>query len=144
MLVQVLAASLGYGDEAAEVATVTKLLRNAFIGPITIAVAILWTRRETAKNAGTRGLGLSTVFPPFVVGFLAVAALRSAGVIDATLANSLSVLASFSILVALAGIGVSTRLGALRSAGGQSVLLGVMIVLALSGITLLLVLMGIG
>lgn len=140
---QVLAASLGYGDEAVETATVTKLLRNAFIGPVAIAVAVLWMRRESPSDEDTDRPDLSTVMPPFVVGFVALAALRSSGVIDTTLADGMSRVGSFSILVGLGGIGMSTRLGALRSAGIRTVWLGVIIVVGLSVITLVLIRLGI-
>lgn len=135
---QVLAAALSYGAEATDVATVTKLTRNAFIGPVVMLVAIGSSSLQQSKT-GAR-LPLGTALPPFVVAFLVLAALRSIGLIGEDLASSLASAASFIILVGLAGIGLSTRVGSVTTAGWGPVRLGALLVICLSSVTLFVVL----
>ena len=136
---QVLAAALAYGQEATDVATVTKLTRNAFIGPLVIVIALAWTSSEGRRAAGVP-LRLATAVPPFVLAFVALALLRSVGVIDDGLASVLAITAGFIILVGLAGIGLSTRVGSLMSAGVWPLILGAVLVTSLSTTALVLVL----
>ena len=67
---QVVAAGFAAGPEAGEVATITKLTRNAFLGPMVLLIAAFGVR--SADPAGSR-LRLTSAIPPFVIGFLALA-----------------------------------------------------------------------
>jgi uncharacterized membrane protein YadS len=78
--------------------------------------------------------------PPFVVAFVVLAVLRSLGLIDDGLASLLAIAAGFIILVGLAGIGLSTRVGSLMSAGVWPLILGAALVTSLSTTALVLVL----
>jgi uncharacterized membrane protein YadS len=68
--------------------------------------------------------------PWFVVGFVVFAALRTAGLLDASLptggslADLCSVLASLLILVALAGVGMAADIRAMLGVGPRPFLLG--------------------
>ncbi|WP_265736881.1 putative sulfate exporter family transporter [Phaeacidiphilus oryzae] len=62
--------------------------------------------------------------PWFLVGFLLLAGLNTAGGIPSAAHGPLSTLAVFLITVALAGIGLSTDLAGLRRAGVRPILLG--------------------
>lgn len=79
---QVLGAALTYremwGDERAmEVATVTKLTRNVFIVLVVPVLGWIWARRKARSVDGTTSA--AGLFPGFVLGFVAMALLRSAG-----------------------------------------------------------------
>ena len=114
---QVVAASSAYSPGALEVATVVKLIRNALMAPLLLGIAWAWVRTETARADGPRGHrapGLRRAVPLFVLGFLALAALRSIGVIGPELAAVLDTVARVCILVALAAVGLSVRVGELR------------------------------
>ncbi|MEA2547383.1 MAG: hypothetical protein QOI09_2656 [Chloroflexota bacterium] len=119
---QVVAASAAYSPGAFEVATVVKLIRNTLMAPLLVAIAWIWNRRT-----GTRGdtmAGLRRAVPVFVLGFLALSALRSVGAIDAGLAATLEVAARALILVALSAVGLSLRVEELRSVGPRPLLIG--------------------
>ena len=119
---QVVAASSAYSPGAFEVATVVKLIRNALMAPLLLGVAWAWSRRTGA--AGDARAGVRRAVPLFVLGFLALSALRSAGVIDASLAATLETVARTLILVALAAVGLNVRLEDLREAGSRPLLVG--------------------
>jgi uncharacterized integral membrane protein (TIGR00698 family) len=113
---QVVAASGAYSEGSRDIATVVKLVRNALMAPLIVAIAWWWQRQETVSDAAVRK-GVAGAVPMFVLGFLALAALRTVGAIDATQAARLDDAAKGLILVALAGVGLNTRLAQMRSMG---------------------------
>lgn len=111
---QVVAASSAYSPEARDVATVVKLIRNALMAPLIVLIAWWWQRHA---EAGDVSGGVRKAVPLFVLGFIALALLRTVGIIDTGLAALLDELARACILIALAGVGLSTRLREMRAIG---------------------------
>jgi uncharacterized integral membrane protein (TIGR00698 family) len=132
---QVVAASAAYSPGAFEVATVVKLIRNALMAPLLVAVAWLWNRRTGSR--GDAATGLRRAVPVFVIGFLALSAMRSAGAIDAGLATNLEVAARALILVALSAIGLNLRVAELRSIGPKPLTIGLTAALVIGTCTIL-------
>ena len=132
---QVVATGYAYSPAAGDVATVVKLTRNLAILPVLLGATWLvarWERPATdaAGPPGSRWSSVSRAVPWFVVGFVIVAGLRSAGLLDAplplggTLGDLCSMLATLLILVALAGVGLATDLRSLAAVGARPFLLG--------------------
>ena len=97
-----------YGDDVVlRVATVTKLTRNIFLA---VVIPILtWTHlRSQAMRTGSGGIGAVTtsIVPGFVVGFVAMALLRTIG--DATLGSTG---AAFGVLSAETWASITKDLG---------------------------------
>lgn len=134
---QVVAAGFAAGPEAGEVATITKLTRNAFLGPMILLIAALSTR---AADPATSRFRLTTAVPPFVIGFLVLATLRSLGIIGAATGDLLAAVGGFAILVGLAGIGYELRATRPRRSDVRAVALGGAIMTVLSAVTLIVVL----
>ena len=132
---QVVAASSAYSAGAFAIATVVKLIRNAMMAPLILGIAWVWSRRTGA--AGDTRAGVRRAVPLFVLGFLALAAIRSTGAIDATLAGQLEVVARALILVALAAVGLNVRLEDLRQVGPRPVLIGLGAALIVGAATIL-------
>jgi len=132
---QVVAASAAYSPGAFEVATVVKLIRNALMAPLLVAIGWAWNRR-TGQRADTRA-GLRRAIPVFVLGFLALSGLRSVGAIDAGLANNLEIAARALILVALSAIGLNLRVAELRSVGPKPLTIGLAAALVIGTCTIL-------
>jgi uncharacterized integral membrane protein (TIGR00698 family) len=132
---QVVAASAAYSPGAFEVATVVKLIRNALMAPLLVAIGWSWNRR-TGRRADTRA-GLRRAIPVFVLGFLALSGLRSAGAIDAGLASNLEIAARALILVALSAIGLNLRVAELRSVGPKPITIGLAAALVIGTCTIL-------
>ena len=125
---QVIAASAAYGPEALDVATVVKLIRNALMVPLLFLVATGWAARGDA--IGTARRGARRAVPLFVFGFLALAAMRTVGLIDAGEAATLDLVARTLILVALAAVGMSIRVGELRETSWRPLAVGFSVALA--------------
>ena len=131
-----------YGSQALDVATVVKLIRNALMAPLLLLIATWWTSRE--KDAAvSAGRGIRRAVPLFVLGFLALATLRTLGVIDAAEASTLDVAARALILVALAAVGMSIRVGELRATSWRPFAVGLSVALAV-GLGSLAVILALG
>jgi uncharacterized integral membrane protein (TIGR00698 family) len=138
---QVVATGFAYSDAAGKVATAVKLTRNAMMGGVIVVIGLIYARGARAATAG-EGAGkdegeragwsrLRQSVPGFVLGFLLLALLNTLGVIawassviGRDLSQALQVLSRFLILVALAGVGLSTRLSAMRRIGATPFLVG--------------------
>src|SRR5581483_3283976 len=120
---QVVAASAAYSPEARDVATVVKLVRNTLMAPLIVLIAWWWGRKTRVEGDEVRA-GALRAFPLFVVGFLFMALLRTAGVIDKASAAPIDVVATACILIALAGVGLSTRIAQLRTIGPRPFYVG--------------------
>jgi uncharacterized membrane protein YadS len=92
-----------------------------------VAVALIAAWRATATGPRNLRSGILRAMPVFVVGFVGMAMLRSTGVIDATMADVLAEIAAVCVLLALAAVGLSTRIGELRSIGLRPMLLGLVL-----------------
>ncbi len=118
------AAALGY-------AVVVKLVRTLMIIPISVGLSVIEARRA-AREGSPDGSAAPSITPRrliglvpwFLVGFLLLAVLASIGAIPPTPRDVLAHVSAFLIATAMAGIGLSTDLGALRSAGWRPLALG--------------------
>lgn len=139
---QVVATGYAFSAPAGDVATIVKLTRNLAILPVLIGAAWLVARQDRATAAADGEAAAarpsrihalrwaSRAVPWFVLGFVALAALRSLGWLDlpigpTTLADLLSTAAGILILIALAGVGLGTDLGAMAGVGSRPLLFGV-------------------
>ena len=142
---QVVAAGFAYSEAAGNVATVVKLTRNALMAGVILVMGLLFhSGASTEADAWPQRIKKSV--PLFVLVFLAMCALNSAGAIawasaacGRDLAADAQALAKLLILVALAGVGVSTRLAAMRKIGLRPFVLGLAVALAASATSLLLI-----
>jgi uncharacterized integral membrane protein (TIGR00698 family) len=141
---QVIATSAAYGPQALDVATVVKLIRNALMAPLLFLIATGWATRE-GDAVGSARRGVRRAVPLFVLGFLALAGLRTAGVLDAEQAAALDVVARNLILVALAAVGMSIHLGELRETSWRPLAIGFAVALIVGlGSLVAIVTLGLG
>nr|WP_274635978.1 putative sulfate exporter family transporter [Microbacterium bovistercoris] len=124
------AAALGY-------AVVVKLVRTLMIIPITVTLAAVEARRSASSGMSLRKVG--TLVPWFLIGFLVVAVVNSLGVIPSGAQDFLVQASIFLIAVALAAIGLSTDVAALRRAGWRPLLLGAILWILVAVTSLLVI-----
>ncbi|MEU6408382.1 putative sulfate exporter family transporter [Microbispora sp. NPDC046933] len=125
------------GGAALTSAVVVKLTRVVLLAPL-IAGVTLWRRRTAAPSEGRR----PPVVPLFVAGFLAMAALRSLGVLPPASLAALRTAETLLFTAALFGMGAAVRLRALLRTGRRAVALGALstalvTLVALAGVTVL-------
>ena len=124
---QVIATGAAFGPEALDVATVVKLIRNALMAPLLFLIAAVWAGRADDIAAGPLApgwRGIRRAVPLFVLGFLALATLRTIGLIDVQEATALDTAARSLILVALAAVGMSIHVGELRETSWRPIAVG--------------------
>jgi uncharacterized membrane protein YadS len=109
----VVAAAGTFGAAVGAYAVIVKLSRSLMIVPLCVAVR-LW---RPAPDDGAPRPGLLRVFPLFVLGFLAAAALAAAGVVPAGAHPLVSAVSTFLISMALAAIGTTLDVARIRAAG---------------------------
>lgn len=123
----VVAAAAVFGGGALAYAVVVKLVRTLMIIPISIGLAVQTSRKARAEGGEGPRLGVRGVVglvPWFLVGFVLLAAARSIGAVPDPLASAAHTAAVLFISIAMAGIGLSTDVAALRRAGLRPLALG--------------------
>jgi uncharacterized integral membrane protein (TIGR00698 family) len=107
---QVLAATLPIGALSNQVGTVVKLVRVLMLGPVVLALSLGFRR------AGPRPK-LGDLVPWFIAGFLAVLALRSAGLIPLAALPGLKTVAATLTTISMAGLGLGVDIRVVAKAG---------------------------
>ncbi|WP_307513166.1 YeiH family protein [Brevundimonas vesicularis] len=135
---QVLAAAAPFGAVATQTGTVVKLVRVLMLGPVILALSLIF--RDRAPGAAKPGL--SRLLPWFIIGFLVMIGLRSFDLIPQAALAPMAAASSLLTVVAMAALGLQTDIRAVARAGGRVVAavilsLGALVVLALALIRLL-------
>ena len=123
---QAVASGAAYATVARDVAIVVKLVRNALIVPVLLIVAWAWNRygHDTEVSAETAKRSVRRAFPLFLVGFLALAMVRTAGLVDPEALAGVDLVTQACFVLALAGFGLQTRLAHIRQMGRRPFQLG--------------------
>ena len=144
---QVLAATAPVGAVAVQLGTLVKLVRVLMLGPVVLGLSLL-TRRmrdetdEAAPHvtAGDRPapgrLPLHKLASWFIVGFLLLAALRSAGAVPLQALAPTAWVANLLTVISMAALGLGTDLRVVARAGGRVTAAVTLSLLVLGGISL--------
>jgi uncharacterized integral membrane protein (TIGR00698 family) len=156
---QVMGAALSYkelfhDETALKIATVTKLTRNLFLAAVVPVLAFFHARR-VGKQTGAKRVRIASLFPVFVLGFVVMALVRSAG--DGMLARGGAAfgiwdIPAWSALVktfgetwstaalamAMAGVGLTTRFSVFRGLGAKPLYVGAVSAALVSALALVL------
>ena len=124
------AAGFAHGDAAGRVAALTKFTRVALLAPVLIVLALMLRHKAEAKGGG------QSLLPPMVWGFLLVALAASLLPVPEPVLELARQGAKALLLLGIAGIGYTTRLGHVREAGPRAMALAVAGWVALSVLAL--------
>ena len=155
---QVVGAGQIYADifsqpTALDVATITKLVRNVFMAVVIPFIALYYARKSRDGNFKGEKTSFTKLFPVFIFGFLAMAVLRSLGdaginaggqafgILEADVWSDVIVLiknwAEICLVVALAGVGLSTNFHSFKALGVKPFLVGLCASAVVGGISFL-------
>ena len=127
----VVAAGYAIREGAGDFATKVKLTRTLAIIPTVLVFAAISVhlKKKAAAQSGDHGVkvNMKSVFPWFILGFLAMSILCSVGVVPAGLATALKSISKFLMVAALAAIGLNTNFAALCKSGAKPMLHGFII-----------------
>jgi len=157
---QVVAVSAIYSELSLDIATVVKLTRNTLMAPLIILFGLVYNqvmKRQMSDSARqVARFEWGKIIPGFVLGFLAMALIRTMGVavgilpqsvsnpgdlqVAASFLKSVDDVSKFLILMALTGVGLNTNLASLRRLGLKPLLVGTCVALLLAVLSLVLIL----
>lgn len=131
----VVAAGYAFSEAAGDFATMVKLTRTLSIIPTVLIFSIINIRikRKTALANGeniagnSKKVNIMSLFPWFIVGFIALAVVNSFGVIPSEVSASAKELSKFLMVAALAAIGLNTSFKEMKKAGASPMLHGFII-----------------
>lgn len=109
---QVLAATAPIGLASVQMGTIVKLLRVMMLGPVLLGLALIHGR-------GGPRLPFGKLVPWFLLGFFALAALRTVGVVPDAAASFARVASTVLTVIAMAGLGLGADLRSLSQSGGR-------------------------
>lgn len=128
---QVVGAGYVFSEAAGRTATAVKLVRNCFIAPTALLIALAYSR----KRAESGRINYAKAFPWFLFAYFLTSVLGTHGLVAETHVKFLEIAGKFLIILGMAGVGLSTDLGALRRVGLAPLfvgLAGALIVAAIS------------
>ena len=140
---QVVAAGEAVGREAADMAVIAKMVRVMMLAPFLLALSWWMARSErqargTDTTASAPAAGSRITIPWFALGFVLVAGIHSLGVLPAPLVHAGVQLDTLLLTVAMAALGLTTHIAAVRAAGTKPLLLALVLFGWLLGAGLLL------
>lgn len=116
---QTVAAASTAPPPALEAAIVVKLTRVALLAPLVVAVSISRRRGDSATRR-------QPPLPLFVLGFLALVAMQSAGLLSTATTAQIRTVEVAAFTIALVGVGGGVDISRLRSLGGRPLRLGLL------------------
>lgn len=115
---QVLAATFSVSPAAGQIGSLVKLTRVMMLGPVVGLFAWMYRNEGDGSAAPTR-MGLSKFLPWFVVGFFAMAFVRTAGFVPESWVQPATDISKALTAVAMAGLGLSVDVRSVRAMGGK-------------------------
>ncbi|MGE8281424.1 MAG: YeiH family protein [Stenotrophomonas sp.] len=126
---QVVAAGRAISEPAGDAAVITKMVRVMMLAPFLVGLSALLARGES-KATGQRS---AITIPWFAFGFVAMVAFNSLQLLPASLVELLVDLDTVLLAMAMAALGLTTHVSALRQAGAKPMLLAVLLFVWLLG-----------
>lgn len=128
---QVVGAGFSISQEAGDAATLTKLLRVAMLVPVVLAISFTLARGQSEGRVAV---------PSFLVGFVALVAINSLGVIPEAVQSGLSDVSRWALVAAISALGMKTMLGQIVTVGPRALLLILMETIWIAGVGALVIL----
>src|SRR5271165_4304165 len=118
-----------FSDHAGKIAVLVKSTRNALIGFVVLGFALYWAARgqadEIAPGAKAKAAFIWDKFPKFVLGFLAVSAIATAGWLSKGQATNLANVSKWAFLLTFAGVGLTTDIRQIARTGWRPLVVAI-------------------
>jgi len=134
-----------FSEEAGKIAVLVKSTRNALIGFVVLGFALYWAARgeadQIAPGFTSKARFVWEKFPKFVLGFLAVSAVATAGWLTKGQSTNLANVSKWAFLLTFAGVGLNTNFRELARTGWRPLVVAVIGLLVVATVSLGLVLL---
>jgi len=133
-----------FSDEAGKIAVLVKSTRNALIGFVVLGFALYWAARgeadQLAPGAKAKAAFIWDKFPKFVLGFLAVSAIATAGLLSKGQLANVGNVSRWAFVLTFAGVGLSTDIRRIARSGWRPLAVAVIGLVVVAAVSLGLVL----
>ncbi|MCR4435870.1 MAG: YeiH family protein [Clostridiales bacterium] len=125
----VVAAGYAFSNQAGAYATIVKLTRTTMIIPISLifAAATALKKKRASKSGGAVNYSFKSIFPWFILGFLAASLLNTLGLFQGPTVTFLSSAGKFFIVMALVAVGLSADFKKMLKTGLRPLFLGLIV-----------------
>ena len=134
-----------FSPEAGKIAVLVKSTRNALIGFVVLGFALYWASRgqadELAPGVKAKAAFLWEKFPKFVLGFLAVSAIATAGWLTKGQTANIGNVSKWAFLLTFAGVGLNTNIRELAKTGWRPLVVAIIGLVVVASVSLGLVLL---
>jgi len=120
---QVVAAGHGVGADAENSAVIAKMLRVMMLAPFLVLLAARVKQLSPAQGAEKSKLTI----PWFAVGFIAVAVFNSFHLLPESVVSAINALDTLLLAMAMAALGLTTHVSALKNAGAKPLVMGLLL-----------------
>jgi uncharacterized integral membrane protein (TIGR00698 family) len=124
---QVVAAGHAIGPDAENAAVISKMIRVMMLAPFLVILSGFISRSRSTGNGSEKAEKSAITIPWFAVLFIAVAGLNSFNLIPATLVKHLITADTWMLAMAMAALGLTTHISAVRQAGVKPILLATLL-----------------
>lgn len=137
---QVVATASVVSDEALQSAIVIKLARVTMLAPIVIALSVRHRRHMEHEGASTQTNAAKVPWiPGFVLGFLAIVALNSTGILPEQVVDVGVTISKVFLAAGLVALGAGVRWAAIRAIGPRPMMMGLIAWVLVGGVALTVV-----
>lgn len=119
---QVLAAAGPMGSAAVQLGALVKLVRVLMLGPVVTGLAVLGPKSANSLAPPLKRIDPLHLLPPFIIGFLVLAGLNSAGLLPHALVLTAHKASLILTIIAMAGLGLGVDLRSVKAAGPRVIL----------------------
>jgi uncharacterized integral membrane protein (TIGR00698 family) len=134
-----------FSEHAGKIAVLVKSTRNALIGFVVLGFALYWAARgqadEIAPGAKAKAAFVWEKFPKFVLGFLAVSAIATAGWLSKGQTTNLANVSKWAFLLTFAGVGLTTDIRQIARTGWRPLVVAIIGLTVVASVSLALVLL---
>jgi uncharacterized membrane protein YadS len=121
------------GLVSTQIGTLVKLMRVLMLGPVVVGLSLVASRWQS--DARKANVGFFRLVPWFILGFLALATLRSLEIVPVTVVGPVTKITGFLTVVSMAALGLGVDVRVLANVGGRvtaAVTLSLMLLLGIS------------
>ncbi|BBZ42874.1 YeiH family protein [Mycobacterium parmense] len=134
-----------YSEHAGKIAVLVKSTRNALIGFVVLGFAVYWAARGEADGIApgvkARAAFVWNKFPKFVLGFLAVSAIATAGWLSRGQSANLANVSKWAFLLTFAGVGLTTDIRQIARTGWRPLVVAIIGLTVVASVSLGIVLL---
>lgn len=129
---QVVGAGYSVSEQTGDLATLTKLVRVAFLMPVVVCILlVLRMNFDSAKDAKPPGV------PAFLIGFVVLMTLNSLVELPAMITSGATDISRFALVISIAAIGMKSNLAQITEVGFKPILILIAETVWIAGLILL-------